>query len=447
MRPLRFVWPVYQGSRISLLRLLAGLTLYDALALFRNVERHRRVKAAQMPDLEPRLRRHGLRGGALYYDAATHDSRLTLANVLDAVAQGCCALNHAPVHAFLVEGGRVAGALVHDLLSGETLEVRSRMVVNASGPWSDRVRNLEAPSAGPSLRGTKGAHIAVPRARVGNSGAVTLLHPADGRVLFVLPAGGFTIVTTTETPAPASPDVVRASETELAYLLQAANSYFPDARLQRSDVICAWAGIRPLAASYVRGPARAASREHHLEFGPLGVLHVTGGKLTTYRKMAADAVTVALSRLGGTWRASSGTAERPLPGGEVSYEESATRARAALADAAVAEHLAATYGTRWEEVAGLAWGRSTLAQHIVQGLPYLAAECIYAVTHEMAATLGDILIRRTRIGFETPDHGLHAATLVAKLVAPLLGWSARQQALALENYAAEVAAMFDVEPD
>lgn len=447
VRPLRFVWPVYRGSRVSLLRLLAGLTLYDALALFRNVGRHRRLEPAELMAMEPGLRCEGLRGGALYYDARTDDSRLTLANVIDAVAAGCCALNYARVDALLADGKRAAGASVSDLVSANTLEVRSRAIVNATGPWSDRIRRLEAAIMGSGVSGTKGTHVALPRNRVGNSGALALLHPRDGRVFFVLPAGHLTLVTTTETPGPPSPHIVRASESDVAYLLQGANHYFPHAELQRTDVLSAWAGLRPLAASYVRGSTGAASREHHLEFGPLGVLHVTGGKLTTFRSMAAEVVDAIVVRLGNLAQLPSSTATRPLPGGELPYDDTVAAARAAIADTAVAEHLAGAYGTRWRDVADLAARDNALAERLVEGLPYLAAECIYAVTNELAVTLGDILIRRTHVAFETPDHGTSVAPRVAHLVGSLFGWSERQRHLALESYAAEVAAMFEVEPD
>ncbi|MDE3128519.1 MAG: glycerol-3-phosphate dehydrogenase/oxidase, partial [Gemmatimonadota bacterium] len=217
VRPLRFVWPVYDGARVPFWKVVAGVTLYDALATFRNVHRHERLSAAGVEAEEPAVARSGLRGGVSYYDAATDDARLTLANVLDAERAGATVLNHVAVAELVVERGRVTGARLADRLGGATAEIRTRATVNATGPWSDGVRRLEGAQAHPRVRGSKGAHILVPRRRVDNRAALTLLSPTDGRVMFALPAGAFTIFGTTDTFTDASPDDVRASEDDVAY--------------------------------------------------------------------------------------------------------------------------------------------------------------------------------------------------------------------------------------
>ncbi|MDE3053967.1 MAG: glycerol-3-phosphate dehydrogenase/oxidase, partial [Gemmatimonadota bacterium] len=204
VRPLRFVWPVYDGARVPFWKVRAGVTLYDALAMFRNVHRHRKLSAAGVAAEEPMVARAGLRGGVSYYDAATDDARLTLANVLDAERAGATVLNHVAVEALTVQRGRVTGARLGDRLAGGSVEIAARAVVNAAGPWSDAVRRLEGAGAGRRVRGSKGAHILVPRSRVGNHGALTLLSPSDGRVMFALPAGAFTVFGTTDTFTDAS---------------------------------------------------------------------------------------------------------------------------------------------------------------------------------------------------------------------------------------------------
>src|SRR4051812_40676129 len=238
VHPLAFTWPVYRGQRLSRWKLSAGLTLYDLLSLFRNVARHERLNAGDVLQREPRLSSSGLRGGVRYYDAATDDARLTLANIVDARRLGAVALNHVA----LVAASRADGlhvARVEDAIDGARVDVRARVLVNAAGPWTDDVRVLEGVSRGEQIQGSKGAHIAVPRDRVGNGDAITLLHPRDQRVMFVLPAGAFAIVGTTDTFTRVSADEVRATEPDVAYLLEAANFVFPDARLQRDDVVSA----------------------------------------------------------------------------------------------------------------------------------------------------------------------------------------------------------------
>jgi glycerol-3-phosphate dehydrogenase len=302
-------------------------------------------------------------------------------------------------------------------------------------------------------------HVSVPRERVGNRGALTLLSPLDGRVMFVLPAGAHTIVGTTETPTASAPDDVRASEEDVAYLLRSANAFFPDARLTRSDVVSAWAGIRPLiAAGYKHGAtnggaaaaaASSASREHHIERSPSGVVTVSGGKLTTYRSMAAEVVDEVERALGRERPTPSRTATLPLPGGDLgSYDAELSAARRAIGDAAppaAAVRLVRAHGSRWRDVWALAEDAPALTAPLVPGLPYLRAELTYAVEHETACTLTDLLVRRTHVAFETPDNGRAAARLAADVVAPLLGWDDAARAAALSEYEREAARIFGVD--
>ncbi len=248
------------------------------------------------------------------------------------------------------------------------------------------------------VQGSKGAHIAVDRARIANNGAVTLLHPRDGRVMFALPAGPIAIIGTTEDFTRVTPDEVRASESDVAYLLEAANRFFPDARLERSDVVAAWAGIRPLAPT--TGASVSASREHSVRAAN-GTITVTGGKLTTYRVMARDVVDE-LQRALGLRRTPAGTRHRPLPGAD-------------------------THAVPQEQE----------EPEIVTGLPYRMGAMRRGVDQELACTLGDLLIRRTHVAFETRDQGRSAA----RKVAAFLGWGDRE----LTRYDAEVERIFTVD--
>ncbi len=421
VRPLAFTWPVYRGARVPRWKLEAGLTLYDALALWRNVAPHASLSADDVAAAEPSLATAGLTGGARYYDAATDDSRLTLATVLAAQHAGAATLNHASVTALRFGAPDPARVrlCVRDAIDGVAVELRARAVVNATGPWSDAVRRLHDAHARPAVLGAKGVHVAVPAARVANRAALTLIAPLDGRVTFVLPAGPHTILGTTETSVERGPDDVRATEADVAYLLAVANHHFPDAHLERADVVSAWAGVRPLAAATSRGRAGtgAASREHAIDVDSRGIVTVTGGKLTTYRSMAAEVVDAVCAFLG-TRRPRARTDVLPLDPGH-----DAARAR----------------------VSALAAAAPLLAAAVAPGLPYTGAEFVYAAEAEQAATLADLLVRRAPVAYATRDAGRAAARVVAPLVAPVLGWDAVAVDAALAAYDAEAARVFGVD--
>jgi len=285
VKPLEFTWPVYRGARLPKWRLRVGLTLYDLLASERGVSGHHSLDVSEVLEKEPGLRRDGLTGGASYFDAATDDAGLTRANVVSATQHGAIAVNHARVESTTTTGGRVDGALVRDMVGDGTIRVSAKVVVSATGPWQ--------------AKGTKGSHIILPRSRVGNHSAVTMTSPDDGRVMFLLPSGENTVVGTTDIYTAETPDDVNASDAEIAYLLRAASAYFPDASLKPDDVVGTWAGIRPLATAPAGTKPSSISREHRISRDKAGVIVVTGGKLTTYRAMAAEVVNhieLALSR-------------------------------------------------------------------------------------------------------------------------------------------------------
>ena len=453
VRPLAFTWPLYAGDRLSPLKLGAGLWLYDVLARFGNVGRHRRLSPSALLDREPALSPTALQGGATYWDAATDDARLTLLTVLGAQEADATVVNHCEVVALRHGGGRVTGADVVDRITGETSTIRADVVVNATGAWTDRILALDegGPSGRPVVRGTRGTHLLVPRERVGNVDAVTLLSPLDGRVMFVLPSGPHAMLGTTDEHTAAGPDEVRATTTDIDYLLRSVNARFPAAGLTTDDVISAWAGLRPLVAAGQSGsengadttPAAgngsSASREHAISWSPTRLLTITGGKLTTYRSMAEEVVDAAISRLRRRAAASS-TDRRPLPGGElldVSAEE--TRATEATRDAAVGERLVRAYGSHWRRVWALAETDRVLRERLDPALPFIAAEVVHAATRELACTPGDVLLRRLPLAFQTRDHGRSVAPLVAELMAAHVG---RDAAELLDGYEGEVEGMF-----
>ena len=447
VRPLPFTWPIYAGARVPQWKLRAGMILYDALALFRNAGDHESLDADETLAREPALRHDGLRGGERYFDAATDDARLTLANALGAAQAGATVVNHAEVRSLARADGVVRGAIVRDTLAGGEVTVRARTVVSAVGPWTDELRQLETPGVPPSLRGTKGVHITVPRERIGNRQALTLLSPIDGRVMFVLPAGAHAIIGTTDTPTDESPSEVRATEADIDYLLRTASVFFPAARLGRSDVVSAWAGIRPLvAAAYGAGPS-SASREHAVTRSPQGLIVVTGGKLTTYRIIAADVVAEVERALRRAPRPVP-TENAPLPGADFASLAAERRAAAEwTGSSATADRLVFAHGSEWRDVLALADRDPALREPLVPGLPYLRAEVAWAALHERACTLADVLVRRMPVAFETRDNGRAAAVDAAPIMAGLLGWSPDERRRALEQYDRDASRMFGIGQD
>lgn len=447
VRPLAFTWPVYAGARIARWKLGAGLAMYDLLAAFRNVARHERLSADGVRRREPRLLSDRLRGGARYWDALTDDARLTLATIRSAIAAGATVVNHARVTALAQDAQRVTGATVADQLSDNEVTVTARVVVNATGPWSDETERL-AGSTAAAVHGSKGVHVMVPRSRIGNESALTLLTPLDGRVFFVLPAGDFAIIGTTDTFEPVGPDQVRASTADVAYLLEAANHFFPAAALTSDDVITAWAGLRPLVASEEGGDdPGGVSREHAVSERVPGLVRITGGKLTTYRVMARDTVDVVQRSLGARVTPTR-TAESPLTGGGLVDPLKAIGAATVLTrDVAVAARLVHAHGDEWREVWALAEREPALAERIEPSRPYLMAELRWAAEHELAFTLADLLVRRIPVAFETRDHGRAAARRVAPLVAQWLGWSSARVVEELERYDGEVERLFAIGGD
>ncbi len=437
VRPRSFLFPVHTGSRVSRWKLSAGMWLYDLLSVFRNVQRHKRLSKRALLAVEPGLRSRGLRGGARYWDAQCNDARLTLANVRDAARHGALVANYAEVERVETADGRTRGARLADLVTGMSYNVRAGVVVNATGPWSDRLLTAEGP--GPVLLLSKGAHVMVPRHRVGNNEAVTITSPIDGRVMFVVPWGDLCYIGTTETPATQGPDDVETNADDVVYLLRSANAYYPEARLTPEDVISTWAGLRPLLKPAGDGAAGDASREHAILESPSGLISIVGGKLTTYREMAAELVDVVCDRLhaldGRPVPAAAATDREPLPGGEVrDLNVLIEDVEAEGYPRATAQHLVHHYGSEVPAVLRLAHESPPLREPIAKGHPALRAELVHAIRREMAITLGDLLIRRTHVFYEVRGHAMAEAAELVDLAAEEMGWDARRKAAELSSY-------------
>jgi glycerol-3-phosphate dehydrogenase len=397
VRPLRFVLPFYEGTRVPSWKWRIGLSLYDLLAGRGNLRRSRARTVSQLTREFPGLCRDGLVGGADYSDAQMDDARLCIEVLKTAAAAGACVANYVEATAFELVRGQIAGVRVHDHVGGAPLTIRARLVLNATGPWVDRVCRLAGDEGGPHLRPTKGVHLIAPDR--GLRAAFTLLHPQDGRVLFVIPWMGKTLVGTTDTDSDAAPDALTVTEAEVDYLLHAHNHYFSP--LSPGDVLGSFAGLRPLLRSRPGEPS-ALSREFRLFWGASGLLTAAGGKYTTYRHMSEVITDAIAERLGRRGRCR--TVNYRLDGAPAvpwaQFLKSETKrlvARFALAVDA-AQHLIDRYGQRAADVAAYLERDPALGRPVVVGEPDLRAEFVYQREEEMAMREEDYCLRRTRLG-------------------------------------------------
>ncbi len=388
VRRLPFLFPVYEKGPYRAFTIQTGLWLYSTLARERlgglvPPERSRRSV--------PALRLDGLRGCGLYADAWTHDSRLCLANVRAAADAGATVLNYAEVIELRIAGGRAGGAEVRDRLAGEAAAVSARVVVNATGPWVDRLRRLEDPSAAPSVRLSKGAH-AILRLEQPWSAALTIPHDAV-RVSFAVPWEGMLLLGTTDTLYEGTPEDVAASSEDVAQILaEAAVAIEPEA-LRIEAVRSTFAGLRVLPGA--EGETASARRETVFLRGRAGMLTVAGGKLTTYRRIALDALAHVRGELG-----MPRLPNRPVPlPGATDLPEAGVRLARANPDLgpSVRSNLAHLYGSLAQEVLDAAGGDPALLERMHPDAPDIAAQAVYATTREWACTPEDVLWRRTTL--------------------------------------------------
>jgi len=426
VRPLPFVFPVYRGDPVGLFTLGVGMWIYDALAIFRNIRAHRMLSRKRTLQLEPMLRSQGLRGAALYYDCWTDDARLTLETVLGAQEEGAVVANYIELEGFIKEHGRLTGARLQDRLSTEHFSVRARCVVNATGPWVDSVRQLDDAALRPCLRVTKGVHVVVPRQRLGNTHAVVLHSPRDRRVLFAIPWGEHDIIGTTDTDFDGSPDQVSADAADIDYLLEAANWFFPQARLRVEDIVSTYAGLRPLVAPKDDRDPSAVSREEAILHSTSGLITLAGGKLTTHRWVAKEIVDSVAGQLGlipGLPGKRSSTAHKPLPGGQIRPHDQLVAELLAGDGSGLSreqiEHLVRRYGSRTPQVVELVRTQRDLGEILVPGLPDIWAEAVYAARAEMAMEAEDVLMRRTKVGLKEPHEAAQVVDSVKKTMTRL----------------------------
>ncbi|HXV35618.1 MAG TPA: glycerol-3-phosphate dehydrogenase/oxidase [Myxococcota bacterium] len=437
VQPIPFLFPL--RHRIwERLYVGAGVALYDALAGRRVLPRHRHLSRAATLRAFPALRGDALVGGIQYFDARVDDARHTLTLARTAAAHDAALATSVRAVGFEMARGRVRAVRARCLESGAELEIRARQVINASGVWSERVGALAGGGGELRVRASKGIHLLVSRQRIeAHSG---LILRTEKSVLFVIPWYEHWIIGTTDTSWDLDLDHPAASRADIDYLLAHVNAWLAKP-LGHADIVGVYAGLRPLL--YGESDSTSTlSREHAVSIADSGLISVAGGKYTTYRVMARDAVDAAVQSLGGGARACR-THLLPLLGAE-GYPECrarcAQRARELGLREASVERLVDRYGSLANGLLEQIAQRRDLGAPLEGAPGYLRAELLYAATHEGALHLDDLLTRRTRISIETEDRGLKAAETVCELVAPTLGWDARARERELFHYRARVAA-------
>ena len=422
VRPISFLIPL-RGRIWQRAYYGAGVLLYDLMAFARGKKfpRHRHLSRKKALELVPGLQRSSLIGGILYYDAQIDDARHTVAVGRTAAHHGAAIATSTRVESLLKDGDRVVGAVVRDIEGDETFEIHAKRIINATGVWIDDIQDMAGP-AGLRVHAAKGVHIVVPRDRIEGGSGVVLRTPSS--VLFIIPWGDYWLLGTTDTTWDLDRAHPAASSKDIDYLLEQANAAL-QTPLTRTDVVGVYAGLRPLIAGEGDDTTQF-SREHAVAQPTDGLISIAGGKYTTYRVMAADAVDAAIADLDRPVP-NSNTDEVPLIGANAwsdTWEHAAPRlAREHDLPEHLVERLLWRHGSRVPAVLDIA-DDETGHDEILPGGGYLAAEAIYAVRHEGALHLEDVLARRMRISIETVDRGTEIAERVAVLIAPELGWSA-----------------------
>ncbi|MGH3288408.1 MAG: glycerol-3-phosphate dehydrogenase/oxidase [Streptosporangiaceae bacterium] len=441
VKPISFLYPLYKKV-VERPYVGAGLALYDAMeGTRRPVPHHRHMTARGALKLAPALSPERLAGAMLYYDAQVDDARHTLTVARTAAAHGAVVATRVSAVSLVrgPDGVRVTGARVRDEETGHEVTVTAEAVVVCAGVWTDLVHELAGVRAGYRVRMSKGVHIVVPRSAVQADTGMILR--TDKSVLFFIPWGERWIVGTTDTDFSGDRAEPVATEEDVEYILTAANRALVRP-LTRADVIAVYAGLRPLvAAVQVNGakgakPTTKVSREHVVDVPVPGLASVAGGKFTTYRLMARDVVDAAVADFGREVPGSV-TDQLPLLGADGLAAVRASAGRLAedyRVPRAVVEHLLSRYGTLAGEVLGLIAADPGLAQPLADGHPYLRAEVAYAVTHENALHVEDVLMRRVRLFIESADSGTGVAESVALIMGRLLGWSRRRRAAETRRY-------------
>ncbi len=442
VKPLAFVYPLHK-KYFDRVYVGAGLMLYDALrGKLRAVPWHKHISFGEMRNEARSLNPEKVTGGLVYYDAQVDDARHTLMVARTAKDYGAHIVTGATVTQITRTPERVTGVVVK--VDGYSINVKSKVVIAAAGIWNEELYQQFGIKPGYKIKMSKGVHIILPKDAIDAKSGIIIKTSLS--VLFIIPWGNEWLLGTTDTPYDGDREQPLADESDIEYIINEANKILLP-KIRREQILSVYAGLRPLVSPTKDSSTTKISREHSVDHPLKGFVSIAGGKYTTYRVMAADAVDAAVKDLEGPVSKSS-TKSIPLIGA-VGYKnlvkQIAALAQSYSVSTLCVERMLNRYGSLISDIFQLISKDPSLAVEVLPGAGYIKAEVLYAATHEGARTLKDILARRLRIAMESSDHGLLVIQEIAELVAPTLGWSAEDVALAIADYkqyiAVEMAAM------
>jgi glycerol-3-phosphate dehydrogenase len=434
VKPVGFLFPLTEKFK-ERTYVGAGLALYDALRGFqRALPWHKHLSQKQINEIAPSLRHDIVTGAIKYFDAQVDDARHTMAVARTAARHGAIIATQVSAESLIREGKRVVGVNALDLASGKKIAIKAGATIMCAGVWSDQLHERFDLTPGYNVTMSKGAHIVVPGSAIKSDAGIILKTPIS--VLFIIPWGDKWIVGTTDTPYEGDRAEPCATREDVQYILDQANRVL-EPKLRADEIIGVYAGLRPLVANNKSATTTKLSREHTVDRPAAGFVSIAGGKYTTYRVMAKDVVDRAVIELRRLTQESV-TEKLPLIGadGYFALEQQKERiAQESGLDVETVTHLLNRHGSLISEILEIIEDQPKLAAKLDADLPYIKAEIVYATSHEGARSVDDVVSRRTRLSFEAVNHGVHLADEVAALIAPVLGWSAKERKESIAQYA------------
>ena len=438
VKPVGFLFPLTEKLK-ERTYVGAGLALYDALRGFqRSLPWHKHLSQRQINEIAPSLRHDLVTGAIKYFDAQVDDARHTMAVARTAARHGALIATQVSAESLIREGKRVVGVNALDLASGKKIAIKAGATVMCAGVWSDQLHERFELTPGYNVTMSKGAHIVVPGSAIKSDAGIIIKTPVS--VLFLIPWGDKWIVGTTDTPYEGDRAEPFATQEDVQYILDQANRVLKP-KLRAKDIIGVYAGLRPLVANKKSATTTKLSREHTVDRPAPGFVSIAGGKYTTYRVMAEDVIDRAVLELRRVTK-DSVTEKVPLVGADGYFALEQQKERIALENGLTVEtvtHLLNRHGSLISEILMIIKEQPKLAKRLDSDLPYIQAEIIYAVSHEGAQSVDDVISRRTRLSFEATNHAVHLAEEVAALIAPVLGWSAKDRKASIAQYLEMVA--------
>lgn len=429
---LPLITPLYKWLDVPYV--FSGLKLYDLLSGKQNIGHSRLLGRKEALRRFPRLKAEGLKAGVLYYDGQFNDARMALSLALTAEHYGASIVNHVAVVGLLKQNGRINGVEVFDSLSGDSWQLQAKGVINAAGPFADKIRMMDNPVASKILSASTGIHLVLDKRFAPPDTGLMIPETEDGRVLFVLPWEGHALIGTTDEPATIN-EHPKPLESEIDYLLRHVTQYF-NLKVKKTDIKAVWSGLRPLVSDPKAVDTAKLARDHVIEDSASGLLTIAGGKWTTYRKMALDTVDHAIKRFNlSALKPDCQTEKLPILGSANYDEKGDIKLREKYGfDEKVASYLNRTYGDQAELIAELAV--AGYGARLVESHPVIEAEVLYAARHELAERVIDVLARRMPLAMLDTEAAKLAAPRVMEIMSEELGWDQRrreQEILLLEE--------------